>query len=111
MRTKIAIGLFLGVLLLALAQAAGAQGPDTVPFKEQEGQLQGQILMVGAQTNLLFVERNNIPFSFQITPATKITVSTQRGNLEALAARKGQTVTVKYRATRKGNIAKEIVVP
>ncbi|MBI1955295.1 MAG: hypothetical protein HYS38_02775, partial [Acidobacteria bacterium] len=101
----------LAALVLLLAQAAGAQEEDIVKFREQNAELQGAIFMVEPQNNLLIVEKNSIPYSFQVTSATRVMVSNQKTNLENLAARKGQGVTIKFRVTRKGNLAQEIVVP
>lgn len=110
-KRTIELGIFLLALVLLLPQAAGAQEPDTVPFKETTGELQGQIFLVQPENNLVIAASNSIPYSFQVAAATRITVGSQRGKIEDLVARKGQTVTIRYRATRKGNIAQTIAVP
>lgn len=107
---KTGLIVLVGAFGLLLARAAGAQAPDVVPFQEQNEQLQGAIYIVEPQNNLLIVEKNSIPYSFRTTTATRITVGAQRGNLEDLAARKGQRVTVSFRVTRDGNMAQEIIV-
>lgn len=111
MRHKIILGFLVGSFVLLLGQAIQAQGTDVVPFRVQNDQLQGQIYLVVPENNLLFVQKNSTPYSFKITPATRIMIGNQKGNLEGLAARKGQAVTVKFRVTRDGNMAQEISLP
>jgi hypothetical protein len=111
MNYKIGFVFLLGAFVLFLARTANAQGTDVVPFQEQNEELQGTIYIVEPQNNLLIVERNSIPYSFKATATTRVTVSNQRGSLEDLAARKGQQVTVRFRITRGGNMAQEIIAP
>ena len=111
MKYKTGFVFLLGAFVLFLARTANAQGTDVVPFQEQTEELQGAIYIVEPQNNLLIVERNSIPYSFKATATTRVTVSNQRGNLEDLAARKGQRITVRFRITRGGNMAQEIIVP
>jgi hypothetical protein len=108
MRNKSAFTLLLGLLAVLFVQTVRAQ-ETVVPFQEENDELQGTILMV--ENNVLFMERNGIPYSFYVDAATKITVGSQPANLEDLAARKGQAVTVKFRVTRNGNRAEEIALP
>ena len=110
MKHKVAVVLLLVALVLLLAQAAGAQEEGTVRFQETTGMLDGQIYRVEPESGLLIVERNSIPYSFTITSSTRISIRNQTGTKEQLAARKGESVTVEYRATRRGNIAQEISV-
>lgn len=97
-----------GLLAVLLVQTARAQGTEVVPFQEQTDQMQGAILMV--ENNVLYLERNGIPYTFNVNAATHIMVGSQPANLEALAARKGQMATVKFRVTRKGNMAQEVAL-
>jgi hypothetical protein len=96
---------FLAVLLV---QTARTQEADVVPFQEQTDGLLGTILLV--ENNMLFMERNAIPYSFNVTSDTRITVGSHPANLEDLGVRKGHPVLVKFLVTRKGNIAQEIAV-
>ena len=75
------------------------------------GELQGRVSLVRADDKVLIAERNSVPYSFKITSATQITLTNQGASLEDLAARKGQNVTVRFRVTRNGNLAREIVMP
>ena len=80
-------------------------------FQVQSGELQGQICVFEPESGLLTVERNSVTYSFTLTPATKIVVGNQKAKIEDLVGLKGKSVTVKYRAERKGNKANELVVP
>ena len=111
MRHTVGFGVLVVVLAWWFTQTAGAQGTHVVPFQEQDDELQGTILIVEPQNNLLIVGKNSIPYSFKIATATRITVSNRPANLEDLEARKGQRITVMFRVTRNGNIAQEILVP
>ncbi len=106
------VGVVIGLIALALllASAAGAQQEGTVRFQETTGMLEGRIHMVEPESRLLVVERNSIPYNFNVTSDTRILIGYQSATTEQLAARKGAPVTVEYRATRKGNIAEEINV-
>ena len=84
---------------------------DIVKFQQQSGELQGQIRVFEPGSGLLIVERNSVTYSFTVTPGTKILVGNQKAKIEDLVGLKGKSVTVKYRAERKGNKANEIVVP
>ena len=50
-------------------------------------------------------------YSFIVRPATKVVVGSQKAKIEDLVGLKEKSVTVKYRAERKGNKAIEIVAP
>ena len=108
MRQKSGFTFFVVLLAVLLVQTGRTQGTDVTPFQEQTDELRGAILMV--ENNTLFLERNGIPYSFAVSAATQITIGSQPANLEALEARKGQMVTVKFRVTREGNLAQEIAV-
>jgi hypothetical protein len=99
------------MFLLVFAHASMAQQQEkVVPFKEQSEEIQGAIYMVEPESGLVFLERNSVTYCFKVSPATRMTVNNQVGNLEALAARKGQVATVKFQITRNGNLAQEITV-
>jgi hypothetical protein len=110
MRRKISFGLLL-IACLVVIQAARS---DTKPgrFAEHDEELTGFIFMVEPMENLLIVEKNSVPYSFKITTETRITVGMRNwpANLQDLEARKGHWVTVKFRVTGDGNMAKEIGV-
>jgi hypothetical protein len=107
----------LPILLLVFVIAQGRsvqatdQEKDIVKFQQQAGELQGQIRIFEPESGLLIVERNSVTYSFIVTPATKMVVGNQKAKIEDLVGLKGKSVTVKYRAERKGNKANEIVVP
>ena len=114
---KRTIGWALPLLLLVFLfpQGTAAQGKDQekdiVKFQEQSGELQGQVRIFQPESGLLIVEKNSITYTFTVTPATKIVVGNQKGKIADLVGLQGKSVTVKYRAQRKGNQANEIAVP
>lgn len=75
--------------------------------------LSGSIMMVESEKKLLIVKSaSGVPYSFVITPATRITAQNQRLKLADLASRQDQRVTVRFVPTRRGNIARSIeIVP
>jgi len=109
---KVLLTLPLVLVAFMLPPIAGAQEKENiVKFQVQSGELQGQIRLFEPQSGLLIVERNSIPYSFNVTPATKILVCSQKAKIENLADKVGKSVTVKFRAERKGNIATELSLP
>ena len=108
MRRKTAVAFLVGLLALLVIQTARTQGTDVVPFQQTTEQMHGMVMMV--ENNMLFMERNGVSYAFHVNEMTKITVGRTVANLEALAARKGQPVMVKFRATQDGNMAEEIAV-
>ncbi|MGB9605892.1 MAG: hypothetical protein ACPL88_08450 [Bryobacteraceae bacterium] len=71
--------------------------------------LSGAIMMVEVDKRILIVKgAAGVPYSFVITPATKITAEKQRLKLADLASRVDQRVTVRFVPTRKGNIARSV---
>jgi hypothetical protein len=107
MKRGILGGFLVTMFAFLLGQLAWTQGAD-VPFREQDEQLQGRIHLVVPENNLLFVEKNSITYSFKTSNATRILVNNQASNLEALAARRGSAVTVRFRVKRDGNLDQEI---
>jgi hypothetical protein len=101
--------LLVGVFLMVGAAAAQEDSADI--FREHNAELLGQIYLVEPAQSVLVVEKDAIPYSFYTNSDTFIIVNERRGDLEELAFRRGQVVSVKFRVTRRGNIAREIVVP
>lgn len=108
MRRTTAVLFLAGLLALLLIETARTQGTDVVPFPNRTEEMRGMVTMV--ENNMLFMERNGVSYAFHVSEMTKITVGRQVANLEALMARKGQPVMVKFRATSQGNMAEEIAV-
>ena len=107
MRRKTVVPFLVGLLALLLIQTARTQGTD-VPFPNRTEEIRGVVTMV--ENNMLFMEANGVSYAFHVNEMTKVTVGNVVANLEALMARKGQPVMVKFRATSDGNMAEEIAV-
>jgi len=90
---------------------AQEKGENIVEFQEQSGELQGLVRNFESERGLLVVEKNSIPYSFQITPSTKISIGGQKTTSRKLIEQPGKSITIKFTSTRKGDPAKEISAP
>lgn len=90
-------------------QAKSGQGSN-MGFGIPES-LSGKIQMVVVDQNLVVVDGpNNVPYDLIVTPKTVIMIGSQRGTLESLSSRVGETVSVGFVPQRKGNYATRIEV-
>ena len=111
MRYKLKCALLVAVGVFLMVRLAAAQKDSVVPFREHNEELLGQIYLVEPTERLLVVEKESIPYSFYTNSDTRIIVYNRTGDLEELAFLGGRVISVKFRVTRRGNIAREIVVP
>lgn len=82
---------------------AGALGPAET--------LSGTIMMVEAQKKVLIVKgASGVPYSFVITPSTRITAGKERLKLADLSTRIDKQVKVRFLPTRQGNIARSVEI-
>ena len=110
MRYKLKGALLLAVGVFLMVGVAAAQKDSADLSREHNEELLGRIYLVEPTERLLVVEKESIPYSFYTNSDTRILVYDRRGDLEGLAFRRGEVVFVRFRVTRRGNIAREIIV-
>lgn len=73
--------------------------------------LTGSIMMINAEKKILVIKSAaGVPYTFVVTPSTRITAQNQRLKLADLASRQDQRVTVRFVPTRRGNLARSVEV-
>ncbi|MBI4443643.1 MAG: hypothetical protein HY649_09755 [Acidobacteria bacterium] len=108
MKRIIEVSTLIAALMLVIVRGAALEEGNALRYQELTGELRVQLTLVQPDTNVLIAENNLVPYRFQITPDTRITIGNQKATLEDLAERRGQPVTIRYRSTRNGNIASQI---
>lgn len=122
-----AVLIVIGCLGAGIAAAAAPQAPtpadDTAKTESAAGKksptrafgraetLTGTVAMVGGTTKVIvLMGPNGVPYTFVVTPATKISVGGQKASFDMLASQVTRTATVTFVPHANGNVVRSLEI-